>query len=84
MFAYVRKWNVLRHTTLKGNPSKVQSYIRANNMPFGYKTQIHMIFSAKDLCIPNICCTFATSKVKRSYYAYIIYIIWFPLYVLLQ
>ena len=64
--------------------SKVQSHIRTNNMPFGYKTQIHLIFSAKDLCILNICCTFAASKVKRSYYAYIIYIIWFPLYVLLQ
>ena len=75
MFVYVRKWNVLRHTTLKRKTSKVQSHIRANNMPFGYKIQIHLIFSAKDLCIPNICCTFAAPKVKKSYYAYIIYII---------
>ena len=51
---YQKKWNVLRHTTLKGNPSKVRSHIRANNMPFGYKIQIHLIFFLQKTCVFQI------------------------------
>ena len=55
---------VLRHATLEGNPSKVQSHSFANNKYFLLKPQINLIFSIKSLCISNICCTFAATKVK--------------------
>ena len=41
-------------------------------------------FSFDFFVVSEKSCTFATSKVKPSYYAYIIYIIWFPLYVLFE
>ena len=53
----------LRPATLKGNPSKLQSHVCANNKPFGKKIQINLIFLSKFLCISNICSTFAVAKV---------------------
>ena len=64
-YLHISDWNVLRSTTLRRNPSKVQSHVCANDKPFYAKTQINLIFLAKDLYIPNFCCTFAASKVKE-------------------